>query len=432
MKYMKKGEEIMKYMKKGSVVVAAVMGAFVSNVTLAEDLVLSIGPRGYGPVVGPAIESFEAANPDIDVEWLKISDVPSESRKLYVTSLMARSPTPDVFTVDVIWPGEFAQRGWIAPIGDEFSAEELSTFNPSFMEAATVDGKIYGIPLYLDGTQFFYRSDLLEKYGIAVPKTWEEVIEASKTILEGENDPDLVGFVSMWAKIEGLFMNWLSFVYGNGGSFFDENGDVAVNSPEAIKATQTMVDMLHKHKIAPESILNMRPDDARTLFQQGRVVFMMVQDFSYAPLSADDSPVQGKFDVTRNPYFAGHVGAPATAMGGYLIAVNANTEHKEAAIKLVKHLVSYDSQLSAAVEASKSPGRMDVYDDPAMQDIGVLLKFREAYAAGVVRPSAQTGSLYPKVSDAMQIAITSALHRSKTVEEALNEAAATIKDILSQ
>lgn len=422
----------MKFLKKGSVVIAVASTMLISSVAIAEDLVLSIGSRGYGAVVGPAIESFETANPDIKVEWLKISDVPSESRKLYVTNLMARSSTPDVFTVDVIWPGEFAQRGWISAIGDEFSAEELATFNSSFKEAATVDGKLYGVPLYVDGTQFFYRTDLLEKYGIDVPKTWEEVIAASTTILEGENNPDLVGFVSMWAKIEGLFMNWLSFTYGNGATFFDENGDVSVNSPEAIHATQTMVDMLYKHKIVPESILSMRPDDARTLFQQGRSVFMMVQDFVYAPLSADDSPVKGKFDFTRNPYFAAHPDAPATAMGGYLIAINANTEHREAAVKLVRHMVSYDLQLSAAVDASKSPGRMDVYDDAAMQDNDVLQKFGKAYAAGVVRPSAGAGNLYPKVSDAMQTAITSALHQSKTVEEALNEAQATIEKLLAK
>ena len=111
----------MKFPKKGSVIIAVASTMLLSSVAIAEDLVLSIGSRGYGAVVGPAIESFEAANPDIKVEWLKISDVPSESRKLYVTNLMARSSTPDVFTVDVIWPGEFAQRGWIAAIGDEFS-----------------------------------------------------------------------------------------------------------------------------------------------------------------------------------------------------------------------------------------------------------------------------------------------------------------------
>ena len=105
----------------------------------------------------------------------------------------------------------------------------------------------------------------------------------------------------MWAKIEGLFMNWLSFINGNGGSFFDKDGNVAVNSPEAIGATQTMVDLIYKDKIAPESILNAKPDDARTLFQQGRAVFLMVQDFVYAPLNADDSPVKGKFDFKREP-----------------------------------------------------------------------------------------------------------------------------------
>ncbi len=159
---------------------------------------------------------------------------------------------------------------------------------------------------------------------------------------------------------------------------------------------------------------------------------MMVQDFVYAPLNADDSPVKGKFDFTRNPYFEGHTDAPATAMGGFLLAVNANTEHREAAIKLLKHMTSYDMQLSAAVNASKSPGLMNVYDDAAMQDDEVLQKFGKAYAAGVVRPSAGTGSLYPKVSDAMQVAITSALHQSKTVEEALNDAQEKIEKLLAK
>lgn len=422
----------MKFLKKSSIALATASTLLLSGIAVADDLVLSIGSRGYGAAVGPAIESFAADNPDIKVEWLKISDVPSESRKLYVTSLMARSSTPDVFAVDVIWPGEFAQRGWIGPIGDAFSEEELANFNASFIEAATVDGKLYGVPLYVDGTQFFYRSDLLEKYGLEVPRTWEEVISASTTILEGENNPDLTGFVSMWAKIEGLFMNWLSFTYSNGATFFDENGKVSVNSPEAVAATQTMVDMLYKHKIVPESILNMRPDDARTLFQQGRSVFMMVQDFVYAPLSADDSPVKGKFDFTRNPYFEGHTDAPATAMGGFLLAVNANTENREAAIKLLKHMTSYEMQLSAAVNASKSPGLMSVYDDAAMQDDEVLQKFGKAYAAGVVRPSAGTGSLYPKVSDIMQGAITSALHQSRTVEQALNDAQAQLEKLLAK
>lgn len=422
----------MKFALYGAVAMATAMTAFAPAVAAAQDLVLSIGSRGYGGMVERNIEAFEAANPGTSVEWLKVSDVPGDSRKLYVTGLTAKSPTPDVFAIDVIWAGEFAQRGWLEPLNDYLGEEAIAAYNPSFLSAATVEGKVFAAPLYVDGTHLFYRSDLLEKYGIAVPKTWEEVISASKTVMEGEGNPQLYGFVSMWAKIEGLFMNWLSFINGNGASFFDADGNVAVNSPEAIAATQTMVDMLYEDKIVPDSILTMRPDDARTLFQQGRAVFLMVQDFVHAPLSAEDSPVAGKFDFTRNPYFEGHEDAHSTAMGGWLLAVNANSEHKEEAAKLVEYFTSYEAQLAAAIDENRAPGRTDVYAAPEMAEAALIQKFGENYAVGVVRPSAITGSLYPRVSEVMQTEVTNALHREKTVEEALNDAAAQVNSILGK
>lgn len=422
----------MRFQHFGAVAVATAAVFCGLGPAVADDLVMSIGSRGYGGMVERNIDSFEAANPGLSVDWLKVSDVPGDSRKLYVTGLTAKSPTPDVFAIDVIWAGEFAQRGWLEPLNDLVSAETIAAYNPSFLSAATIDGTVYAAPLYVDGTHLFYRTDLLEKYDIAVPKTWSEVIAASKIVMEGEGNPQLYGFVSMWAKIEGLFMNWLSFTNGNGASFFDADGNVAVNSPEAIQATQTMVDMLYKDEIVPKSILNMRPDDARTLFQQGRAVFLMVQDFVHAPLSAEESPVAGKFDFTRNPYFAGKEDAHSTAMGGWLLAVNANSEHKEAAAKLIEEFTSYDTQLAAAIDENRAPGRTDVYGAAEMSDAALIQKFGDNYAVGVVRPSAITGSLYPRVSEAMQIEITNALHQKKTVEEALNDAAASINSILGK
>ncbi|WP_417408882.1 ABC transporter substrate-binding protein [Hoeflea sp.] len=422
----------MKFALYGAVAMAAAMTVCGPVVAAAQDLVLSIGSRGYGGMVERNIDAFEAANPGTSVEWLKVSDVPGDSRKLYVTGLTAKSPTPDVFAIDVIWAGEFAQRGWLEPLNDYLGEEAIAAYNPSFLSAATVEGKVFAAPLYVDGTHLFYRSDLLEKYGIAVPKTWEEVISASKTVMEGEGNPQLYGFVSMWAKIEGLFMNWLSLINGNGASFFDADGNVAVNSPEAIAATQTMVDMLYEDRIVPDSILTMKPDDARTLFQQGRAVFLMVQDFVYAPLSAADSPVAGKFDFTRNPYFEGHEDAHSTAMGGWLLAVNANSEHKEEAAKLVEYFTSYEAQLAAAIDENRAPGRTDVYAAPEMAEAALIQKFGENYAVGVVRPSATTGNLYPRVSEVMQTEVTNALHRQKTVEEALNDAATQVNSILGK
>ncbi len=176
----------------------------------------------------------------------------------------------------------------------------------------------------------------------------------------------------------------------------------------------------------------MKPDDARTLFQQGRAAFLMVQDFVYAPLNADDSPVAGKFDFTRVPYFAAHPDANSTTMGGWFLGINPNSENKEAAATFLEFFTAYDQQLAAAVEDNRAPTISAVYDDPAMASAEVLAKLGKNYDFGVVRPSASTGSKYPKISEIMQLEVTNALHQQKTVEEALNDAQAQIEAVLAE
>ena len=166
--------------------------------------------------------------------------------------------------------------------------------------------KVYAAPLYVDGTHLFYRKDLLDKYGLQPPQTWEELIADAQDRDGWREEPAALRLRVHVGEDRRPVHELAVLRLRERRQLFDADGNVAVNSPAAIKATQTMVDILYKYKIAPESILNAKPDDARTLFQQGRAVFLMVQDFVDAPLSADDSPVKGKFDFKRNPYFEGH------------------------------------------------------------------------------------------------------------------------------
>jgi len=410
---------------------AAALAAGGPSLAAAQNLVVSIGPRGYGEVVPHAIAEFEKANPGIKIEWLRVSDVPNETRKIYVTNLMAGSATPDVFAVDIIWPGEFIERGWLHPLNELIPQERRSQWLKSFVDAATVKGVTYAAPLYTDGIHLFYRKDLLEKYGFQPPATWEDLIEQSKAILKGENNRQLYGFTSMWAPIEGLFMNYLGFLGGAGGSFFDKDGKLAITSPQSVKALGTMVDMLHTHRIAPDSILNARPDDARTLFQQGRAAFLMVQSFVHPPLTAPDSPVADKVGFTRVPYFEGNPEGNTTPVGGWLLGINPNSANKEAAAKLVSFMTGPEMQLWAAVNAARAPGNTAVYDHPEFaQSKGPLKDFSKHYAFGVARPSAETGQRYPRVSEIMQTEVTNALHRRKTPGKALADAAREIQALL--
>lgn len=394
------------------------------------ELTLSIGPRGFGDAAPVLIEACEDEVGGISVEWDRISDVPNESRAIYVTNFTARNDKPDIVAVDVIWPGDFAARDWIAPLDDYFTEEELAEYLPGFLAAAQVDGSTYAIPLYIDGIHLFYRADLLEQYGFEAPTTWEDLIMQAETIVEGEGDPDLVGFVSMWAKIEGLFMNWLAFFQGAGGTFFDADGNLAFNSEPGVQSLETMVGMLESG-VAPESVLTFRPPDAQVLFQQERAVFLMVQDFVLAPLSAEDSPVADSVAFTRVPYFEGNEDTDTTVIGGFLLAVNKNSEHIEEAAAFVQCFTSYESQVQAGLIQGKVPTRPAVYEDERVVDEAADVAALGAnFVYAFARPSAQTGTSYPEISEIMQTEITAALLGEKTPEEALADAEAQILALL--
>ena len=394
------------------------------------ELTLSIGARGFGDAAPILIEACEQEVGGISVEWERISDVPNESRSIYVTNFTARNSKPDIIAVDVIWPGDFAARGWIAPIEEYFSAEELSEYIPGFLAAAQTDGHTYAIPLYIDGIHLFYRADLLEKYGFEVPTTWEALIMQAEAIVEGEANPDLAGFVSMWAKIEGLFMNWLAFFQGAGGSFFDADGNLAVNTEAGVKSLSTMVGMLESG-VAPESVLTFRPNDARILFQQERAVFLMVQDFVLAPLTAEDSPVADAVQFTRVPYFEGNEAANTTVIGGFLLAVNKHSENIESAAEFIKCFTSYESQVEAGLIQGKVPTRPAVYDDERIvADAPGVAALGANFVYAFARPSATTGTAYPEISEIMQTEISAALLGEKTPEQALADAEAQILSIM--
>lgn len=156
---------------------------------------------------------------------------------------------------------------------------------------------------------------------------------------------------------------------------------------------------------------------------------MTVQDFVVTPLSADDSPVKDKYKITRNPYFAGHPEGHSTTIGGYLLSMNAHSKHKEAAAKLIKYFTSYSAQIQSATRFNKAPTRLAAYGDAALKG-SVLEVLGKNYAVGVVRPSAETGAKYNRVSQIMQAEITQALHRKKTAAQAMADAEKQIKPLL--
>ncbi|MDT9146013.1 extracellular solute-binding protein, partial [Escherichia coli] len=80
---------------------------------------------------------------------------------------------------------------------------------PTYAEANTVDGKIVALPAFADSMFLYYRKDLLDKYGIQPPTTWDELKEASRKVMEGEKNPELQGLSFQGKAIEGAVCTFL-------------------------------------------------------------------------------------------------------------------------------------------------------------------------------------------------------------------------------
>ena len=92
------------------------------------------------------------------------------------------------------------------------------------VDAATYFGKLYGLPSTSDGGLLYYRNDLLKKYDLQPPTTFDEMKAACDKIQAGENNAKLDCFAGQYNKYEGLTVNFDEAVHGAGGVIVGDDG----------------------------------------------------------------------------------------------------------------------------------------------------------------------------------------------------------------
>jgi lactose/L-arabinose transport system substrate-binding protein len=109
-----------------------------------------------------------------------------------------------------------------------------SQFPPSIWNGCTDDGRVYAIPWDMGPCAVFYKRDIFKKYGIDPSKiqTWDDYIAAGKQIVQKSS-----GRTKMLplgpTELEAFFE---VFIQKTGGQIFNENGDIAIDSPQSQQA----------------------------------------------------------------------------------------------------------------------------------------------------------------------------------------------------
>ena len=405
---------------------AALLAAFGAPV-LADEIFYVSG------AVGNAVENFKAlVKPWEDKTGNTVTLVPmpastTDQFAQYRLWLAAGSTDIDLYQTDVIWAPQLADSF----VDLTAAAKDLApTHFPSIIQSQTVNGKLVALPIFTDAPALYYRKDLLEKYGVAVPKTWDELTVAAQKIQDGEKatNPDFWGFVWQGNAYEGLTCDALEWVKSfGGGQIVEPDGTVSINNPNAIKALETAKGWVGT--ISPPGVLAYQEEEARGVWQTGNAAFMRNWPYAYGLGNSDDSKVKGLFGVTTLP--VGKEGdSSAATLGGWNVAVSKFSKHQDAAISLALYLAGPEAQKQRAIKETNLPTIVSLYDDADIAAAAPIIpQWKNVFLNAVPRPSAPTLGKYSEVSSKFFNAVHETLSGNGSAADNLAALEADLNDM---
>jgi len=194
----------------------------------------------------------------------------------------------------------------------------------------TIDGKIVAIAFMANAQHLYYRKDILDKAGVAVPKTYEEVLAAAKAIREKGlmEFPYAANFKVGW----DLGEEFVNMYLGMGGEFFQAGtAEVSVNNPKGV-ATLNMLKSLTEY--ANPDYLTFDSNATGANWEAGKVALMVAWGSRAATILDDtgsSEEVVSNTMVEAAPTVGGGT-TPATTLwwDGFTIAKNISDEDAEA------------------------------------------------------------------------------------------------------
>ena len=248
-----------------------------------------------------------------------------------------------------------SMTGFLTPLNDYLKADGIdlaAKLPPAYIKGGTYEGVTYGIPTRGHPQLLLYRKDLFEQAGVTPPKTWKELIAASKAIKEKTGKEGIAMYYGKGNSGQNLFL-WYTFLKSGGAEIFDEKMMPAFNSPAGIEATQYYVDLLLKYKVASPGSKAFKEYEASQAVAQDNAAMVIVWWWHYGVLT---NPEKAQEVVTKNisfaPVPAWEGKGQATLALSMPVGIAQATKNKEASWEFLKWLTNPDLEKANFLDKS--------------------------------------------------------------------------------
>lgn len=395
-------------------------------------------------------DAFRATYPNIVLEEQGITY--NELLDKFRTALLGNA-APMAIRLQILGGTEFAAKGYLEPLSPEDVGYSSNDFWPGAMKAVTWEGTTYGIPTNNETMAFIWNADLFKQAGLdpdSPPATWDDVVAYSKQISEKLG----VSGYGMVAKQNAgnTPYRFMPQLWGYGGGVFDEAdaaptyGEVRLNSPASKRALQASYDMYVRDKSVPVSALTNTQADNQAPFISGKLAMVISHPSEYARMlelaaaaTGTDKEVADK--VVENMRYGliptGPDGKRAVVFGGSNIHilkseyVEGGKVDEQAAKALICMWTSPEWSLKLAWSGS-NPGNLGGFKTKWMKERLDTIPFLDVTTS--MLPYGIPFPALPQAPEIMNIIVPdmmqNALTGSMTVDEAAEDAAQKVKDLM--
>ncbi|NTF33990.1 extracellular solute-binding protein [Rhizobium skierniewicense] len=223
------------------------------------------------------IADFQKANPDVKVKW---NNFDHEGYKSAIRNFLT-ADAPDV----VAWYAgnrmePFVKAGLFEDVTDVWTANGLEDQLKSAAPSMTIDGKKWGVPYTYYQWGIYYRKDIFQSQSITPPKTWDELLAASKKLKDAGITPFTIGTKALWPTA-----GWFDYLdlRINGYDFHMEltSGKVPYTDPRVKAVFETWAELV-KPGYFIENHAAIDWQDAVPQLVQGKAAMYLMGNFAVA------------------------------------------------------------------------------------------------------------------------------------------------------
>ncbi|MGN7454549.1 sugar ABC transporter substrate-binding protein [Paenibacillus pasadenensis] len=296
--------------------------------------------------------AYQKENPDVSIQ---VQAIPWGSAHDKLLTAVASKKGPDVLQMGTTWMPEFAAAGALADLtADLADYPELAADNffDGTVTSTQFDGKTVGVPWLAETRVLFYRTDVLQSVGYDhAPKTWDELLDASKKLTERGKDKYGIGLDPKEPTLSFMFAR-------QNGSKLIEDGKAQFDQP-AFAETVRYLDGYFKNGYAP---VDLGLDTSQTFGGDGMVPMFISGPWMIKTVADQIPDIEGKWATAVLPSKDGNM----SSLGGSNLSVFGFTEQKAAAMKFIAFLSKPENQLEWMKQTGELPANKKAWEDPQL------------------------------------------------------------------